>query len=519
MKKKGEHLASAFFRALKKSTVRWPIVDYGLPGPFRCTRRKLLVLSVKLSGQIRKLPASKRVGVVLPPGLAGTIATMGIFFAGRIPVHLNFSLGPDVAQKLIKKAGIETIITAHKMMEKFPEFPWTKDVFEISSWLKSLSKNPYRLIAEILLLTFPLRLSQMLLKIPRTENSEEATLLFTSGSSGEPKGVVLTHQNILSNCLQINRLNLFGEDAKILANLPLFHSFGFTVATCFPLLYNVPIVAVSSPLDTKSGLNAIRKEKVTFLLGTPTFLRGFLSKGKKDDFLSLRYVVAGAEKSPDSFKKKWEEFACCSYLEGYGLTETSPGVSFNLPGSGSRKGSVGRLFTEIECKTIHPETKKNLKPGENGLLCFRGPNVFSGYLNDEEKTKEVLENDKWFITGDLGYLDKDNFLFIEGRLSRFSKIGGEMVPHGTIEDAVRKIVLNKGGEEMAAVIMGRPDKLKGEQLVLVTDQEIDFLLLRKKLGESGLPNLWIPKTIHVVEEMPTLPTGKIDFKGLGKLIN
>lgn len=519
MKNKGENLALAFFCALKKKSSIMPIVDYGMSEPFRCSRKKLLVLSIKLASQIRKPSVSKRVGVVLPPGLAGTIATLGVFFAGKIPVHLNFSLGSEVAHKLIKKAEIETIITAHKMMEKFPDFPWTKDVFEISSWLKTLSKKPYRLIREIFILSFPLRLAQILLRIPCLENTEEATVLFTSGSSGDPKGVVLTHQNILSNCLQIDRLNLFEQDAKILANLPLFHSFGFTVATCFPLLYNIPLVAVPSPLDTKSGLNAIRKEKITFLLGTPTFLRGFLSKGVKEDFLSLRYVVAGAEKSPDSFKEKWEKFACCSYLEGYGLTETSPGVSFNLPGSGSREGSVGRLFSEIECKTIHPETRETLMPGVSGLLCFRGPNIFSGYLNDEEKTKEVLENDKWLITGDLGYLDKDNFLFIDGRLSRFSKIGGEMVPHGTIEDEVIKILLNKCGKEICAVIVGIPDKVKGEQLLLVVDQEIDLFLLRKKLGESGLPNLWIPKTMQVVEEIPHLPTGKVDFQGVGKLIN
>jgi acyl-[acyl-carrier-protein]-phospholipid O-acyltransferase/long-chain-fatty-acid--[acyl-carrier-protein] ligase len=268
----------------------------------------------------------------------------------------------------------------------------------------------------------------------------------------------------------------------------------------------------------KLGLQAIRNEKITFLLGTPTFLRGFLSRAKKDDFISLRYVVAGAEKSPDSFKAKWEEFANCTYLEGYGLTETSPGISFNLPGNGSKKGSVGKLFTSIECKTIHPETNCEQSPGESGLLCFRGPNIFYGYLDEIEKTNEVLTNDGWFITGDLGYTDNEGFLYIEGRLSRFSKIGGEMVPHGTVEDEVRKILDPNRDENFGLVIIGQPDESKGEQLILVIDKEINFSELRKNLTLNGIPNLWIPKKMKKIKEIPVLSTGKTDIVKLEREI-
>ena len=243
-------------------------------------------------------------------------------------------------------------------------------------------------------------------------------------------------------------------------------------------------------------------------------MRGFLSRGKAEDFESLKYVVAGAEKTEDSFRVKWEKFASCSYLEGYGLTETAPGISFNLPEHGFRKGSVGRLFPEIECKTIHPDDRHDLKTGETGLLCFRGPNIFSGYLNDVQKTEEVLTEEKWFITGDIGYLDEDQFLFIKGRLSRFSKIGGEMVPHETVEETIKKILSNQYDGEISLVVVGQPDPIKGEQLVLVTDREIDFPELRKKLSENGLPNLWIPKKIQMVDNIPILPTGKPIFKEL-----
>lgn len=504
-------MAERFFESLTKKSSEPPLVDYGLPGPFVCSRKKLLILSIKLGTYLRKNCQSQRIGVVLPPGLAGTIANLAIFFAGKTPVNLNFSLGSKIAENIIQKSEINTVITATKMMDKFPDFPWTNDIFEISSWLRRLARTPYRLLLESILLLLPAKLSFLMLGIPSRKAEDEATLLFTSGSSGEPKGVILTHNNLLSNCEQINQLNLFAEDAKILANLPLFHSFGFTVSTCFPLLYGIPIVTVPSPLDVKTGLDAIRNQKITFLLGTPTFLRSFLSKGKKEDLESLRYVVAGAEKSSDSFKKQWEEFAECQYLEGYGLTETSPGISFNLPDKESKKGSVGKLFNLVECKTIHPESRRDLSRGETGILCFRGPNIFNGYLNESKKTREVLTRDLWFITGDIGHIDEEGFLFIDGRLSRFSKIGGEMVPHAKIEDEVKEALGHSPDNPMGVVILGQPDEKKGEQIVLVVDQKIDFPELKKKLNQNGIPNLWIPKKILTLEKIPVLPTGKIDL--------
>ena len=192
------------------------------------------------------------------------MANLAVLFSGKIPVNLNFSLGSSIAQKLIKKAEIETLITAEKMIEKFPEFPWTDHTIEISSWFKKLAKAPYKLLIEAFLLSIPIKFSRYFLKIPKVVSSEEAVLLFTSGSSGDPKGVVLSHNNIISNCNQFDELDLFEEGASLLANLPLFHSFGFTVATCFPLLHGVPFVTVPSPLDVKLGIKAIRNEKISY---------------------------------------------------------------------------------------------------------------------------------------------------------------------------------------------------------------------------------------------------------------
>lgn len=519
MKENSYHLAYHLFKSLRNSISQTQLIDYGLPKPISFSKRKILLFSIKLAEYLRKNCHSPRVGIVLPPGMGGTVANLAVLFSGKIPVNLNFSLGSSIARKLIKKAEIETLITAEKMIEKFPEFPWTDHTIEISSWFKKLAKAPYKLLMDAILLSLPISFSRYFLKIPKVVSSEEAVLLFTSGSSGDPKGVVLSHNNIISNCKQFDELDLFEEGASLLANLPLFHSFGFTVATCFPLLQGVQFVTVPSPLDVKLGIKAIRNEKITFLLGTPTFLRGFLSKGVKEDFKSVQYIVAGAEKSAKSFIEKWETFANCHYLEGYGLTEASPGISFNLPGSGTVRGSVGRLFKDIECKTIHPESRTDLPLGEKGLLCFKGPNIFSGYLNEDKKTKQVLTDDGWFITGDLGYVNEEGFLFIEGRLSRFSKIGGEMVPHGTVEDSIKKVFATKMKEESQLAILGRQDKIKGEQLILFTEEKINQTELRIGLTEAGLPNLWIPKEVKQVDKIPILSTGKIDFVKLKDLVD
>ena len=244
-----------------------------------------------------------------------------------------------------------------------------------------------------------------------------------------------------------------------------------------------------------------------------------MRKAKTDDFKTVRYVVAGAEKSPPDLIKVWEEENDCEYLEGYGLTETSPGLSFNLPDSGKKAGSVGKLMKGIEGRTIDPDTGKTLKDFESGVLCFRGPNVFQGYLNNPEKTKEVFSDDGWFITGDLGRIDEDGFLFIEGRLSRFSKIGGEMVSHESVENMVTQIISgdkNADGEILCA-ITGIADEAKGESLVLLTVVEIDLKSLGEKMRTKGVPNLWIPKQIKLVDEIPLLGTGKLDLRKIKEL--
>ncbi|PYJ21576.1 MAG: hypothetical protein DME99_07590 [Verrucomicrobia bacterium] len=266
----------------------------------------------------------------------------------------------------------------------------------------------------------------------------------------------------------------------------------------------------------------IERYKLTLLLATPTFLRGYLRKAEPDKLRSLRLVITGAEKLPLDLAKNFEERFKQRVFEGYGLTETSPVVSVNLPEPqptkpgehvqlSSRLGSVGKMAPGIAAEIREPETDRKLSLHETGMLWLRGVNIFEGYLHDPERTADVLQ-DGWLKTGDLGRFDEDGFLYIEGRLSRFSKIGGEMVPHETIESKIVDLFDLCGRDERPIAIMGVQDEAKGEALVLLSAVDIDLAELRKKLHEAGVPNLWVPKRVQRVDSIPVLASGKLDLK-------
>jgi acyl-[acyl-carrier-protein]-phospholipid O-acyltransferase/long-chain-fatty-acid--[acyl-carrier-protein] ligase len=359
------------------------------------------------------------------------------------------------------------------------------------------------------------------LQIPIKGDREEAILLFTSGSSGEPKGVVLSHRNILGNVAQFNVLLDAAKNDAILASLPFFHSFGSTVTLWYPLLEAVRIVTTPNPLESAKNAALIEKHKITFLLAAPTFLRGYLRKAEPEQFRSLRLIITGAEKLPldlaEAFEQKFEKHV----FEGYGLTETAPVVSVNLPEPdpskptdvvqpSSRPGSVGKMAPGIAAEIREPETEDKLSLHESGMLWLRGPNIFEGYLTDPERTAEVLR-DGWFKTGDIGRFDEDGFLYIEGRLSRFSKIGGEMVPHEALEQKILNALDLAGHSDRVVAIVGVADASKGEAVVLLAAVDVDPTRLREKLREAGVPNLWIPKTICRLDAIPVLASGKLDL--------
>jgi acyl-[acyl-carrier-protein]-phospholipid O-acyltransferase/long-chain-fatty-acid--[acyl-carrier-protein] ligase len=360
-----------------------------------------------------------------------------------------------------------------------------------------------------------------LLQVPKKGGHAEASLLFTSGSTGDPKGAVLSHRNIVGNVSQFCELLDATRKDAILASLPFFHSFGATVTLWYPLIEGVRIVTYPTPLEVAKNAALVEKFKLTLLLATPTFLRGYLRKAEPEQLRSLRLTITGAEKLPLDLAKSFEERFKQRVFEGYGLTETSPVVSVNLPEPepkrgeqvqpSSRLGSVGKMAPGIAAEIREPETDKKLSLHETGMVWFRGVNIFEGYLHDEKRTAEVLR-DGWLKTGDIGRFDEDGFLYIEGRLSRFSKIGGEMVPHESIEQKIIDLLGFAGRDERAVAIMGVQDEAKGEALVVLTAVDVDLAQLRDKLRDAGVPNLWIPKKICRVEAIPVLASGKLDLK-------
>jgi acyl-[acyl-carrier-protein]-phospholipid O-acyltransferase/long-chain-fatty-acid--[acyl-carrier-protein] ligase len=361
--------------------------------------------------------------------------------------------------------------------------------------------------------------------LPRVGDHKEALLLFTSGSSGKPKGVILSHRNILGNVSQFAVFLDARKEELILASLPFFHSFGCTVTLWYPLIEGVRTVTYPNPLETKKIAELVEKHGITVMLATPTFLRAYLRKAEPQQLRSLRLLITGAEKLPDELALAVKARFGKEVLQGYGLTETSPVVSVNLPEleppagqnvqPSNRLGSTGKMMPGIAAEIRDPETNEHRSLHETGMLWLRGPNIFEGYLDAPEQNAAVFR-DGWFKTGDIGRFDEDGFLYIEGRLSRFSKIGGEMVPHETIE---QKIIATLGMEqaERFIAIMGVADSAKGEALVLLSSMELDLAALRSALADAGVPNLWIPRTIRRVEAIPVLASGKLDLAACQKM--
>lgn len=515
------HLGRECVRMLTKHPRRLLVVDRTADRrPLSCA--KVYAAAAVFSRRIRATVPERRVGIVLPPGAGAFIANLAVLAAGKIPVNLNFTAGRAALETSYRIGGIKTIISADAMRAKLPNFPWLERTLDLRKEMEAAGGKRAVLPWLLAGLLLPNQWCASILGLPHVGDREEAGLLFTSGSSGEPKGVVLSHRNILANCAQVSSLSILPDSATILGCLPIFHSFGFTVTLWYPILRGCRVVTVPSPLETRKMVEAIRDEEVTVLVGAPTFVRPILKKAEPGELRSLQLVVTGAEKLPEDLYRSFLESFHIEILQGYGLTETTPVcnvnqphppvvVSTNQPQIGKRTGSVGRMMPGMTARIVDPDTGAELPFTSQGVVLFRGANVFGGYLEDPEKTR-VAFRDGWFVSGDLGRFDDDGFLFIEGRLSRFSKIGGEMVPHGTVE---QKIVEAFGWDQLEAPVIfvcGVPDKTKGESLVVLSTNEVTADVLRAKLTENGLPNLWIPRVVKRVEKIPMLGTGKTDLK-------
>ncbi len=491
---------------------------------------KLLAVACALSRVIKYETKADRVGIILPPGKAGIVANLAVVLAGKKPVNLNFTAGKGAIESAMKQAGLDRYITADPFVRKMQTFPWppNRDLIFLERLLPNL--KPKVALWLVLSKILPVPVLARVLGIRNAGDREEAALLFTSGSSGEPKGVVLSHRNLLSNVQQFGaRLALSPGIDKVLGCLPLFHSFGFTVTIWYPILNGINLVTYPSPIEAPKLAALIEKYGITVMLATPTFLRGYLRRVNREQLATLKLIATGAEKLPAKLAETFSDKFGKEVMEGYGLTETSPVSNINLPDRSEggklrclpsqRSGSVGHLVPGLALRITDASSGDPLPIDQQGLIWFKGANVFDGYHNKPEITREVIDDAGWFCTGDLGRVDHDGFLFIEGRMSRFSKIGGEMVPHETLEAHINQALGLDDETERKIAIVGVPDEAKGEALILLSaiSSEEDAMQtlaeLRKKLLDEGVAALWIPKQIRPVEQIPILASGKLDIKG------
>jgi acyl-[acyl-carrier-protein]-phospholipid O-acyltransferase / long-chain-fatty-acid--[acyl-carrier-protein] ligase len=482
-----------------------------------------LLSAIFLARRLRKTwEGQEMVGILLPPSVPGALVNFAAMLAGKVPVNLNYTASNETLAACAAQCGLKTVIGTKPLLEKIPvQVPAKMILLEEAAAAPSLRER----IAALLIWFLPGAWLERAVNPgkPRTPD-DLAAVIFSSGSTGDPKGVMLTHFNIASNIEQMSQAFTFGKGDCLLGILPFFHSFGFTVTLWLPAVLGVSVVYHPSPLDVGAVGELVRDYRVTFLLATPTFLQTYLRRCAPEDFGSLRHVIAGAEKLPERVALAFEDRFGLRPLEGYGATECSPVIAVNTgdyrgPGFrqvGARRGSIGRPLPGASVRIVDPDTGAPAPTGVAGLLLVRGANVMRGYLGKPEKTAEVLQ-DGWYNTGDIGVEDEDGFLTITDRLSRFSKIGGEMVPHIKIEEELQGL---SGSAEQRFAVTGVPDAKKGERLVVLhTLAAEDVAAVLEKLQQSSLPNLWTPRAnqFFAVEELPVLGTGKLDLRRIRSL--
>jgi acyl-[acyl-carrier-protein]-phospholipid O-acyltransferase/long-chain-fatty-acid--[acyl-carrier-protein] ligase len=495
---------------------------------------KTVYIARRLRRQVGEQPM---VGMLVPPSVGGALSNYALMLMGRVPVNLNYTASNEIIASGAAQCGIDVVITSKAFLDRFPNMtiPGRTVLLEEALAAPRLSE---KLSALALAWLMPAGLLKRALGAHRVKPLAEfatgkgraaridqlATVIFSSGSTGDPKGVMLTHFNIASNISQVMQVFMLDGRDKILGILPFFHSFGFTAGLWLPAVQGVGVVFHPNPLDAQVIGSLIEKYKVTLLVATPTFLQAYMRRCTPESFGSLQYVLAGAEKLQERVSFAFEDRFGIRPLEGYGCTECSPivavnGKDFRAPGFrqvASKRGKIGHPLPGVCVKIVDIDTGQPVAPGTGGMLLVKGPNVMRGYLGKPEKTAEVL-HDGWYTTGDIATMEEDGFLTITDRLSRFSKIGGEMVPHIRIEEKLQELA---DATEQVFAVTALPDEKKGERVVVIhTLPEARLAPVLEKFAQCDLPALWKPKPsqfVHV-DAIPLLGTGKMDLRGIKAL--
>lgn len=493
-----------------------------------------LVGSILLSRRIARLCPDQNVGLLLPGSAGSVLCNMACMLLGKTAVNLNFTSSTDTLCSSIHQAKLHTIFTSARFLERLQSRGINVELLRQHSTLVLLEDIRARtgklekLAALLACMLLPLRTLQQRYCTPH-DVQQNAVILFSSGSEGKPKGVMLSHYSLLANVQQTSVLLSFQPDDLVLANLPPFHAFGLTATYFLPLLSGIPVLCHPDPTDVAGSAQAVAEHKATVMFGTSSFFRLYVRNPKvqAEQLASVRLVVGGAEKLARQVVSEFEEKFGKYIFEGYGATETAPVACVNLPEEKRpawlptlaihKAGSVGLPLPGTRIRITDPDSFAPLPTGSAGMVLISGPQVMHGYLDDAEKTGHVIRNldgSRWYVSGDKGYLDADGFLFIEDRYSRFAKISGEMVGLGTVEQALRNAA---GDADLEVLVVNLPCVRKGEKLVVLCTQALDPQRLRERLIAGGLSALALPAAYFTVDAIPRLGSGKTDFSG-GKIL-
>ena len=509
-------LQRAFVHTARRHPFRFAMAD---PRTVGMSFGSTLIKTVFLARRLKEAWSGQQmVGLLLPPSVAGALVNFAALLMGKVPVNLNYTSSEEGLSSCLQQCNIKTVLTSKTFLEKL-KLSIPGDVLQ----LEEVADKPAvgeKIMAFLAARVMPVSwLERWLGRKEPAKLDDLATIIFSSGSTGEPKGVMLTHYNVGSNIQQLDQVfGLIPKDG-FLGILPFFHSFGFTGTLWLPAVLGVRVVYYPTPLDAKAIGPMVSQYALTFLLATPTFLQLYLRGCAPEDFGSLRIVMTGAEKLSERLAAAFEEQFGIRPLEGYGCTECAPVVAVNTHDFrsagfrqvGAKRGKIGHPVPGLCVRIVEVDSGAALPIGQPGLLQVRGPNVMQGYLGRPDKTSEVLR-DGWYVTGDIASMDEDGFLQITDRLSRFSKIGGEMVPHIKIEEKLQELA---GVPEQMFVVAGVPDEKKGERLaVLHRLADAPLRACLEKFGQCDLPNLWKPRADQFfrVDAFPYLGTGKLDLR-------
>jgi acyl-[acyl-carrier-protein]-phospholipid O-acyltransferase/long-chain-fatty-acid--[acyl-carrier-protein] ligase len=454
----------------------------------------------------RGTKAGESVGIMLPTGAGSVIAFFAVSAYGRVPAMLNFTSGAAGLRSALKTAKVRRIVTAHRFVElgkldgliadlsKTYEIIYLEDVREKLSLIDKMFAAVGTFVPGLV--------------ASHAMHSTPAVILFTSGTEGEPKGVALSHRNLLSNVEQV-RSHLALYETDILFNpLPTFHCFGLTVGVLMPLLLGIKVICHPTPLQPKEIVRRIRDSKATILLSTDTFISQYARAGEQGDLNSLRLAVCGAERLRDETRALLRKKYSIELLEGYGVTEAAPVIAANQPGA-NRSGTVGHLMADMEARLDPVEGIPNA-----GRLFVKGPNVMLGYIKPESPGVIQPPEGGWHDTGDVVSIDDEGYIAIKGRLKRFAKIGGETVSLAVVESIASALWPDN---YHAAVAL--PDGRKGEQIILVTTKpDADRHDLVGWAHNHGVSELAVPRRIILVSEVPVLGTGKTDYVQVEKIV-